>query len=76
MIDPDKVLALLHKRFPGATPEEIEAAASAIAFQGEDWEELPVERVETADGPGQEPAGVEEFRVFKRRVRGAEDRNG
>jgi hypothetical protein len=37
MIDREKVLAVLHKRFPGSTPEERAAAANAIVGLGDEW---------------------------------------
>ena len=40
MIDREKVLAVLAKRFPGATSEQLAAAANAIVGLGEEWEEV------------------------------------
>ena len=40
MIDREKVLAVLHKRFPGSTPEERAAAANAIVGLGDEWEDV------------------------------------
>lgn len=41
MVDREKVLAVLHKRFPGAHADEIAAAANAIV--GLDLEYVPIE---------------------------------
>jgi len=40
MIDREKVLAVLHKRFPGATPDQVAAAANAIVGLGDEWEDV------------------------------------
>jgi hypothetical protein len=37
MIDREKVLAVLHKRFPGSTPDQVAAAANAIVGLGDEW---------------------------------------
>jgi len=37
MIDREKVLAVLHKRFPGAAPDQVAAAANAIVGLEEEW---------------------------------------
>jgi len=37
MIDREKVLAVLQKRFPGSTLEERAAAANAIVGLGDEW---------------------------------------
>lgn len=44
MVDREKVLAVLHKRFPGAHAGEIAAAANAIV--GLDLEYVPIEGAE------------------------------
>jgi hypothetical protein len=40
MIDREKVLAVLHKRFPGATCEQVAAAANAIVGLEDEWEDV------------------------------------
>ena len=40
MIDREKVLAVLTKRFPGATADQRAAAANAIMGLDEEWEEV------------------------------------
>ena len=40
MIDREKVLAVLRKRFPTGTPEQFAAAANAIVGLGDEWEDV------------------------------------
>lgn len=40
MIDREKVLAVLRKRFPGATPDQLAAAANAIVGLEDEWEDV------------------------------------
>jgi hypothetical protein len=40
MIDREKVIAVLRRRFPGAGPDQIAAAANAIVGLGEEWHEV------------------------------------
>lgn len=40
MIDREKVLAVLHKRFPGSAPEQVAAAANAIVGLGDEWDDV------------------------------------
>lgn len=40
MVDREKVLAVLAKRFPGATTDQMAAAANAIVGLEEEWEEV------------------------------------
>jgi hypothetical protein len=40
MLDREKVLTVLAKRFPGSTPEQMAAAANAIVGLGDEWEEV------------------------------------
>jgi hypothetical protein len=40
MVDREKVLAVLAKRFPGATTDQMAAAANAIVGLDEEWEEV------------------------------------
>ena len=37
MIDRERVLAVLQKRFPGATPDQVAAAANAIVGLADEW---------------------------------------
>ena len=40
MIDREKVLAVLLRRFPGASPDQVAAAANAIVGLDDEWEEV------------------------------------
>jgi hypothetical protein len=40
MIDREKVLAVLRKRFPTGTPDQFAAAANAIVGLGDEWEDV------------------------------------
>ncbi|HSC27762.1 MAG TPA: hypothetical protein VLD67_10840 [Vicinamibacterales bacterium] len=40
MVDREKVLTVLRKRFPGARPEQLAGAANAIVGLEEEWEEV------------------------------------
>lgn len=40
MVDREKVLAVLARRFPGATPEQVAAAANAIVGLADEWEDI------------------------------------
>lgn len=40
MVDREKVLTVLAKRFPGATPAQMAATANAIVGLDDEWEEV------------------------------------
>jgi hypothetical protein len=40
MVDREKVLAVLSRRFPGATVEQVAATANAIVGLSDEWEEV------------------------------------
>jgi hypothetical protein len=40
MIDREKVLAVLRKRFPGSTPDQFAAAANAIVGLADEWQDV------------------------------------
>lgn len=40
MIDREKVLAVLQKRFPGSTSDQVAAAANAIVGLDDEWEDI------------------------------------
>ena len=40
MIDREKVLTVLHKRFPGSTPDQLAAAANAIVGLDDEWTDV------------------------------------
>jgi hypothetical protein len=76
MLDREKVVAVLKRRFPGATPEQVAAAANAIVGLDDEWIELST-LFTNRNGKEPPPCGdscylVEasragaSFRVFKR----------
>jgi hypothetical protein len=77
MIDREKVLAVLRKRFPGATPVQFAAAANAIVGLEDEWEDVTGDEPECNLGVGTECAATchiaeqvergAQFRVFRRR---------
>jgi hypothetical protein len=40
MLDREKILAVLYKRFPGAAAEQVAAAANAIVGLEDEWEDV------------------------------------
>lgn len=46
MVDREKVLAVLAKRFPRAAPEQMAATANAIVGLPDDWEEVTAQEPE------------------------------
>jgi hypothetical protein len=40
MIDREKVVTVLRKRFPGAPPDAVAAAANAIVGLGDEWDDV------------------------------------
>jgi hypothetical protein len=42
MIDREKVLTVLRRRFPGGTPDDFAAAANAIVGLPEEWEDVTI----------------------------------
>lgn len=78
MIDREKVLSVLHKRFPGASAEEVAAAANAIVGLDDEWEDVTrhepefgyhfsAQCGETCYLAEQAQRGIQ-FRVFRHRV--------
>lgn len=75
MIDREKVLNVLRKRFPDATYEQVAAAANGIVGLGEEWQEMTDDdevRAHLARACGEDCALAEaaregaQFRVFTR----------
>ena len=66
MVDREKILAVLRKRFPGASAADVAAAANAIVGLGDEWQEVSdttdlqhlVDRLRRGH----------EFRLFERRT--------
>ena len=40
MLDREKILAVLHKRFPNATPADLAATANALVGLEDEWEDV------------------------------------
>ena len=60
MVDRDKVLSVLHQRFPAASRQQVARAANAIVGLGDDWEEVAWDDPEVACA-GPIPAGERRF---------------
>jgi hypothetical protein len=65
MVDREKVLAVLKKRFAGASDEQMAAAANAIVGLADEWEEVQ-------EGDAGFPAAPDmdgiQFRVLRRAI--------
>ncbi len=78
MIDREKVLAVLSRRFNGAAPEQVAAAANAIVGLDDEWEEVTDREDELGYhySPGctdicylaQQVERGDQFRLFRRRA--------
>jgi hypothetical protein len=76
MLDREKIVAVLKRRFPGATAEQVAAATNAIVGLGDEWVEVPWARWdESARRPApcrdschliEAARGGAGFRVFQR----------
>jgi hypothetical protein len=66
MLDRQKVETILLRRFAGATPDQLAAAANAIMGLVDEWEEVPVSEQQTQGVGRREDV---EIRVLKRRQR-------
>jgi hypothetical protein len=84
MLDREKVVAVLKRRFPGAAAEQVAAAANAIAGLDDEWIELSASFTRR-DAPQPAPCGDScyladaagggaSFRVFKRVEDGPHER--
>jgi len=77
MIDREKVLTVLRKRFPLASPEDMAAAANAIVGLEEEWDDVTAEEPDLAahlsracgEGCFVARAGEADFRLLIRRER-------
>ena len=78
MIDREKVVTVLRKRFPGASAEDVAAAANAIVGLAEEWDDVTdmepglARHLVHACGAdcyvAGEARGSAEFRLLRRRV--------
>lgn len=78
MIDREKVVTVLRKRFPGAPPDAVAAAANAIVGLSDEWEDVTALEPDLARHLGRacgqhcyvatEALGAAEFRLLKRRT--------
>jgi hypothetical protein len=77
MIDREKVLAVLNRRFPGSSPEQIAAAANAIVGLSDEWEDVTDRQDEFGYNFSAECSDIcyfaqqvergDQFRLFRRR---------
>jgi hypothetical protein len=76
MLDREKIVAVLKRRFPGAAAEQVAAATNAIVGLDDEWVEIPLP-LEERNGRGPTPCasvcylveaarGGARFRVFQR----------
>jgi hypothetical protein len=63
MRDRQKIEALLARRFPGSSYQQIAAAVNAIMGLGDEWEDVPVD-----DELIRREADHVEFRLLRRRA--------
>jgi hypothetical protein len=78
MIDREKVLTVLRRRFPGAQATDLAAAANAIVGLSDEWEDVTAAEPDLpahfALSCGErclvshEPLGDVEFRLYRRRL--------
>lgn len=69
MLDREKIVAVLKRRFPGSTPEQIATAANALVGLEDEWMEisLPVDsEICRHDCYLKQVLGGREIRVFSR----------
>lgn len=66
MVDREKIVAVLRKRFPSAPAADVAAAANAIVGLGEEWHE--VEATANLQALADRLRHGSEFRLFERRL--------
>jgi hypothetical protein len=80
MVDREKVLAVLTRRFPGAPPGQVAAAVNAIVGLDEEWEDVSDRQEEFGYNFSPQCSDIcylaqqvergDQFRVFRRRKTG------
>jgi hypothetical protein len=78
MVDREKVLAVLRRRFSGSSPDQLAAAANAIVGLDDEWEDLTAREDELGYhySPqcsdicylAQQAERADQFRLFRRRA--------
>lgn len=63
MLDRQKVEVILIRRFPGASPQQVAAAANAVMGLDDEWEEV----TGSEELPTYLLCGASEFRLLRRR---------
>ena len=77
MVDRERVLAVLNRRFPGSLPEQLAAAANAIVGLDDEWEDVTDRQEEFGYNfsphcsdicyLAQQVERGDQFRIFRRR---------
>lgn len=77
MVDREKVLAVLTRRFPGSSLEQVAAAANAIVGLEEEWEDVTARQEEFGYNFSPQCSDIcyiaqqvergDDFRIFRRR---------
>jgi hypothetical protein len=77
MVDREKVLTVLMRRFPGSGPEQVAAAANAIVGLDEEWEDVTDRQDEFGYNFSPQCSDIcyiaqqvergDQFRIFRRR---------
>ena len=80
MVDREKVLAVLTRRFPGARPDQLAAAANAIVGLDYEWEDVSDRQDELGYNYSAQCCDIcylaqqvergDQFRIFRRRKTG------
>jgi hypothetical protein len=80
MVDREKVLAVLTRRFPGSRPDQLAAAANAIVGLDDEWEDVSQRQDEFGYNFSAQCGEIcflaqqiergDQFRVFRRRKTG------
>jgi hypothetical protein len=81
MVDREKVLAVLSRRFPDARPEQLAAAANAILGLDDEWEDVSDRQDEFGYNYSAQCCDIcylaqqvergDQFRIFRRRKSGS-----